>query len=108
MTILAFALAYSGFTAICLSMDKHHRQVWRRPVERAIANVLRASGFVLLAAALVVCTASFPGSLGIVVWLGLLTAAGVPLVIVLPYAPRAAAAAAAWAPIAAVTFLAWA
>lgn len=103
----ALALSYAGFAAVCFSMEKHRRQVSSRPLGRGTSLALRAIGLALLVLALLVCVTSFRGSLGFVVWLGLLTAAAVPLAFLLPYVPRAAAVAAACAPLVAAVALAW-
>lgn len=101
------ALSYAGFAALCFSMGKHQRQVLRRPLAPTASVALRAVGSALLALTLLLTTESYPGSLGFVVWFGLLTAGALPLALLLPYAPRAAVATAACAPLAAVLALAW-
>ena len=50
--LLALSLAYAGFTAVCLAMDRHHRQVFGRPSARRTATLLRALGCALLALAI--------------------------------------------------------
>jgi hypothetical protein len=101
MLLLAWTLSFSGFTALCLAMERHHRQTLRTVPTAPIVVALRTGGCALLALALAACVASFPGSLGFVVWLGVLTVAAAPLAFALPYAPRAAVTAAACAPFAA-------
>jgi hypothetical protein len=85
-------------------MDRHHRQVWGRPSGRRAATTLRAIGFALISLAAVPCLLTMPGSVGIVAWLGFLTAAALLLILLFPYAPRVAAGLAVFAP--AVTVLA--
>jgi hypothetical protein len=106
-TLLALALAYAGFTALCLAMERHYLQVWATLPARSAVVTLRAGGAVLLVLALATCVAAFPGSLGFVVWLGVLTAAAMPLVFLLPYAPRATVFVGACAPLAAALAFAW-
>ncbi|HEY8427941.1 MAG TPA: DUF3325 domain-containing protein [Sandaracinaceae bacterium] len=107
MSALALTLAYAGFTAVCLAMERHHRQLLGRPPARRTATSLRATGFVLLGLALAACLLTYDGSVGVILWLGLLTAAGLALVFLLPYAPRLAAGLAVGGPVAAA-LAAWA
>jgi Protein of unknown function (DUF3325) len=97
--LLALALAYAGFTAVCLAMDRHHRKVFGQPPARRTATALRLLGFGLLALAAAPCVSISDGSNGVLLWLGLLTAAGVALIFLLPYAPRMAAVLAVVAPL---------
>jgi uncharacterized protein DUF3325 len=101
---LSFALAYAGFTAVCLAMDRHARHVSRRPPARRTATLLRAGGYGLLALAAVPCVRALEGSTGLVMWLGVLSAAALSLIFLLPYAPRLAAALAVVAPLVALAF----
>lgn len=93
MTVLSLFLAYAGFTALCLAMERHHEQVFgmrRVPLWRG--RLLRGAGWLLLVLSLLAAILSAGWGLGIVLWAGLLTAAALPLAFLLPYAPRAAAA----------------
>lgn len=98
MMLPAVLLAYAGLTALCLAMDRHHRQVWERtPVARQ-RILLRSMGWTLLAASLMVCSYGFGWSIGLVIWCAALTAALAVLIPVMTYrnrlAPHAAAVAA--------------
>lgn len=101
MTMLfALALAYAGFTALCLAMERHHEEVFRSrriPPNRRL--VLRVAGWGLLTASFPACIAYWGWVIGPVAWCGLLTAAALPLALLLPYAPRIAAGFAPVAPI---------
>lgn len=92
MTLLAFALAYAGFLGLCLSMDRHHQDLMGRRPKPPRRHALRALGWALLALSAWPCVAAWGWAMGPVCWLGLLTAAALPLVFLLPYAPRAALA----------------
>ncbi len=96
---LSFALAYAGFTAVCLAMDRHCGHVFRRPPARRTATMLRISGYALLALAAVPCPRALDGSTGFVMWLGVLSVASLALIFLLPYAPRLAAALAVITPL---------
>lgn len=100
MTLLAIALAYAGFAALCLAMERHHGEVFgtRRIPPRRRA-VLRPAGWALLAASFPVCIAGWGWTLGPVAWCGALTAAALPIVLLLPYRPRAVAVLAPTLPI---------
>lgn len=93
MTALSLALAYAGFTGLCLAMERHHEQVFgSRRIPPLRGRLLRAAGWLLLALSLAPAVQEAGPALGVVLWAGLLTAAALPLALLLPYAPRAAAA----------------
>ncbi|MCK8784097.1 DUF3325 domain-containing protein [Roseomonas sp. NAR14] len=92
MSFLSLALAYAGFTALCLAMERHHEQVFQaRRVPPRRRRALRIAGWLLLAASPVPCILAEGWGYGTVLWCGVLTAAVLPLALLLPYAPRAAA-----------------
>ncbi len=88
--LLLTALAYSGFTALCLSMEKH--QLDLHGAARAGAarrRQWRWLGWILLVGALLVASQAEGWAQGPVLWLGAMTAAGLALALgVLPYRPR--------------------
>lgn len=90
MTALAIALAYSGFTALCLAMEKHQLELYGK--QRAGAQRMRAwriVGWTLLGIAFAGCVHDTGWGLGPVVWLGALTVSGLFLAYaLLPYRPR--------------------
>ena len=95
MTWLSLALAYAGLTGLCLAMERHHEQVFQtRRIPPWRGRLLRAAGWLLLAASLVAAVSDTGWALGIVLWAGSLTAAALLLTVLLPYSPRAAATAA--------------
>lgn len=81
----AFLLAGAGFTALALAMDRHHRQVCQRTPSRRQRVWLRVQGAAGLTAALTLCIARVGWGVGIVIWLGLLTLAGLVIVLTLAY-----------------------
>lgn len=100
MTLFAICLAYAGFAALCLAMERHHGEVFgirRIPPRRRLA--LRLVGWLLLAASFPACIAGWGWAFGSVVWCGVLTAAALPIVLLLPYRPRMMAALAPALPI---------
>lgn len=87
---VATMLAYSGFTSLCLAMNRHYRQVWQVEPSKARRLALRGGGWALLAASYAACLLGRSWSLALVAWCGALTAAGVALIFLLPYRPRIA------------------
>lgn len=87
-SLLALALAFSGFTALCAAMHRHRRTLWPRRVSSRGVIALRIGGVALLAESLFLSVTGAPGTTGVVAWLGFLTAAGLALVFLLPYSPR--------------------
>ncbi|UBB27089.1 DUF3325 domain-containing protein [Pseudoxanthomonas beigongshangi] len=94
MSVLVFllltALAYAGFAALCLSMEKHQMDL--HGAARAGTGRMRQwrwLGGSLLALALLVAGQAEDWARGPVIWLGAMTAAGLSLALgVLPYRPR--------------------
>jgi hypothetical protein len=88
VTILILASAFAGFAALCLSMERHARQVFGsvpRPVRRLAAAIL---GWSLLLCSLAWAIRQYDMSIGIAVWLGALTLAATAIALLLAYAPR--------------------
>ena len=105
MTMLSLSLAYAGFTGLCLAMRRHHRQIRGRDASRTARSGLRFVGWLCLASSLAPCLVVWDAAVGTVAWFGVLSAAGFGLAFSLPYAPRAAAAFAVCAPVAAISVL---
>ncbi|MBL27182.1 MAG: iron transporter [Rhodospirillaceae bacterium] len=87
MALGALALALSGFAALALAMDKHHRDLFGSPPPRGRAIALRAVGWVLLSMSLAASGASSGPSVGPVLWCGLMTVAAILVALVLTYGP---------------------
>jgi len=89
MILLALALAYAGLAALCLAMERHHGQVFaRRGPAPGRQRALRLLGWLLLALSPLPAIALRGAGEGTVLWCGLLTAALLPLALLLAYAPR--------------------
>jgi hypothetical protein len=103
--VLGFALAYAGFTGLCLAMERHYEQVFRsRKIPPLRRKLFVWGGWLLLAASLLPVVHALGWALGSVFWFGILNATALPLAMLLCYAPRAALALAA-APVPAGLFL---
>ncbi|MCJ2060730.1 DUF3325 domain-containing protein [Methylobacterium sp. J-048] len=94
---LSLTLSFSSFAALALSMDRHHRAVFRVPAPRSRFRSLRAAGWSGLAVSLAASIACSGWNFGPVQWIGGLTGAALLVVAVMSYRPawlRAAAIAA--------------
>jgi hypothetical protein len=90
MTLLVgSSLSFLGLAALCLGMARHHQAVWSRPPDRARARTFRAAGWGLIALSLVAAIRSDGWNFGPVDWLGSLVGAGLLVIVVQSYRPRA-------------------
>ncbi|GAB2823185.1 hypothetical protein GCM10027276_26990 [Comamonas piscis] len=98
----AWALAFAGMTALAFAMDRHHEQLTgERQIARGRSRLLRLLGSLLLAAALLPSVSGWGATVGVVAWLGWVSAGALVAVVWIAAAPRwAARAAAALAPLA--------
>ncbi|MCC7645742.1 MULTISPECIES: DUF3325 domain-containing protein [unclassified Janthinobacterium] len=88
-TILcALGLSYAGMASLSLAMDRHHGQVWSRDAAPGVRRALQLAGAVLLALAIWPCVAGWSVTVGIVAWLGFISAGALLVALLLPYAPR--------------------
>jgi hypothetical protein len=94
---LSLALSFPGFAALALSLDRHHRAVFRTPAPRRRVAGLRAAGWSGLGLSFAAAIAAAGWSFGPVQWIGSLTGAALAVVTLITYRPgwlRAAALAA--------------
>lgn len=91
-TVGGLTLAYSGFVALSLAMDRHYADVFGRGQEPGQRQrlVLRLLGVMGLLLSFALCVVRDGWGVGSVLWLGMLTACALTLVLLLPYAPRRA------------------
>lgn len=101
MSIAAFCLAYAGFSALCLGMDRHYEDVFDRELPRRHRTPLRIAGWVALALSLCASAAVWGWSYGTVEWIGILSFAGLILIWFVSYRPAAALSAGALCAVAA-------
>jgi len=83
-------LCYSAFTALCLSMDRHHAELLGYKPMAGRRRLLRGTGWLLLALSLWTTVATSGWSLGLVQWCAVLMFSALLLVLLLPYRPRLA------------------
>jgi len=88
MTALGLLLAFCGFAALSLSMERHYEQVFDHAPIKVRMVILRAGGWLLLALAALPALDHAGTSVGLAVWAGELTVAAVVVMLVLSYAPR--------------------
>ncbi|MDX3911620.1 MAG: DUF3325 domain-containing protein [Sphingobium sp.] len=88
MLTLSLAMAFSGFTVLSLSVPRHHRDMIGGTPAQATTTALRGVGYALLGLALWPCLTAFGTSVGLILWLGLLSAAALLLVGLLAWRPR--------------------
>lgn len=88
--LLALLLCYGGFTALCLSMDRHHADLLRRKPTARRRQVMRVGGWLLLILSLWAGVSANGWGLGLVEWFAVLMLSALVLVLLLPYRPRLA------------------
>ncbi|MCX2897077.1 DUF3325 domain-containing protein [Pseudomonas mandelii] len=86
--LLALLLCYSGFTALCLSMDRHHVELLGHKPTAGRRKFLKLAGWALLAVSPWLLVARIGWGLGLVEWCAVLMLSALLLVLVLPYRPR--------------------
>ena len=85
-SLLALALAFAGMAALSSAMDRHYEQLTRRRETPRLLRVgLRALGSLLIALALAPCLIAWGGSVGVVVWLGFLSAGALCVALLLAW-----------------------
>lgn len=85
---LGLALPYAGFAALCLAMERHRQQVLRHRLAPGQRRALQVAGWLLVAVSPLPSVAWLGWGAGSVLWCGLLSAALLPLALLLAYAPR--------------------
>ena len=87
-TVIVFGLCYLAMAAVCATMARHVDDLPAHGWTPDARRVLRAGGWILLAAALAPAIGYWGTSVGIAAWLGLLTFASAVLALQLTYLPR--------------------
>lgn len=105
-TIIVFGLCYLAMLAVSATMARHVDDLPARAWSTGARRLLRAAGWLLLAAALAPAIHYWGTSVGITAWLGLLTFASVGLALQLTYRPASVQGAALAA--GAIVIVAWA
>ena len=90
--LLALLLTYAGFTALCLSMPRHHAELLGHKPSTRRRRGLALAGWLLLTLSLWAAVAANGWSFGLVDWFAVLMLSALALVLLLPYRPRLALA----------------
>lgn len=88
--LAAALLCYTAFTALCLSMERHHSDLLGHKPSLARRRLLKLSGWGLLALSLWAALRDIDWGMGLVHWVAVLMGSAVLLVWLLPYRPRLA------------------
>ncbi|WP_223450745.1 MULTISPECIES: DUF3325 domain-containing protein [unclassified Pseudomonas] len=88
--LLSLLLCYSGFTALCLSMDRHHAELLGGKPTAHRRRLLKLGGWLLLVLSLWAAVSSTGWGLGLVEWCAVLMLSALLLVLLMPYRPRLA------------------
>ncbi len=81
--ILSLLLSFSGFAALALSLDRHHRAAYRVGVPKARVGSLRMAGWCGLGLSFATAGWNF----GPVQWIGSLTGSALAVVAIVAYRP---------------------
>ncbi|MGN4047283.1 DUF3325 domain-containing protein [Pseudomonas sp. SM4] len=90
--LLALLLCYAGFTALCLSMPRHHDELLGHKPSAVRRQALKIAGWLLLCLSLWAAVTVNGWSFGLVDWFAVLMLSALTLVLLLPYRPRLALA----------------
>jgi hypothetical protein len=88
--LLALMMCYAGFTALCLSTNRHHGELLHSKPSPARRLSLRATGWLLLVLSIWPAVTVTGWSQGLVEWCAVLMLSALLLVLLLPYRPRLA------------------
>ncbi|MHC6224915.1 DUF3325 domain-containing protein [Pseudomonas sp. X10] len=99
MFVGGLLFAYSGMLGLCQGLERHYKQVWGKPCALWQRRGLRALGWGALVVSFLLCVAAWGWAMGPVGWFGVISLAGLVLVMLLPYLPRLAVWLGAAAPV---------
>lgn len=88
--LLALLMCYAGFSALCLSTDRHHGELLHSKPTPTRRLGLRVGGWLLLIVAIWPAVLAAGWSQGLVQWCAVLMLSALLLVLLLPYRPRLA------------------
>ena len=88
--LLVLLMCYAGFTALCLSTDRHHGELLHRKLSPRRRLGLRVAGWLLLTLSIWPAVSIAGWGQGLVQWCAVLMLSALLLVLLLPYRPRLA------------------
>ena len=83
-----FILTFAGMTSLCLAMDQYFKKIWLNNLTKKKRYLLKVSGWFLTIVAIVPCISYWGNAIGIVAWVGFLSASALTLVLSLAYIPK--------------------
>lgn len=86
--IASLLLAYTGMLSLCLGLERHYKQIWQRAPSALLRRLLRLGGWLALTGSFATSVLAWGWAMGPVGWFGLMSVAGITLVLLLPYAAR--------------------
>lgn len=89
MMFPSFLLAFAGLLMLAISMPRHRDQMFGRGTALPMAGWIRPAAWIVLALSLAICFAGQSASIAATWWVGLLTLAAAPILLLLTYRPRA-------------------
>ncbi len=89
MNVLILGVAFAGFGALCLSMERHARQLLGAVPGQVWQLIAAVSGWGLLTLSLVLSLMHYSISVGLTAWFGFLAMAATSIGLLLTYAPSA-------------------
>lgn len=93
MPVMTLLLALPGLAALCLAMDRHHRDAFGRPPGNRRRLALRSAGTGLTALSFAAAVAGWGWIHGPIAWTVTLTGAALSVLGLATYAPRGIAVA---------------
>lgn len=84
----AALLASSGMLSLCLGLERHYKQLLLRTPAKVVLRPLRVFGWLALAASFAASVSAWGWAMGPVGWFGLISLAGLALVMLSPYAMK--------------------
>ena len=88
MNTLIFVSAFAGFGALCLSMERHAKQVFNLIPKSAYRLIASTLGWALLFFSLIQSVQNYGVSVGITAWFGALSLTATAIGLLLAYAPN--------------------
>lgn len=83
--VFSLTLAYTGMVLQCLAMEKHWKKLAHPALKPELRKLCRPLGYILFAAAAYACMYVWPVAEAWVAWFGMISLAGLALLILLPY-----------------------
>jgi hypothetical protein len=92
MNLLALVLAFVGLAMLCLSLRRHRQHLAARAPAPAAVRAMQALSWPLLVLSMLTAIHVYGTSIGVAVWLGLLSIATLAVGLLLSYRPQLLAA----------------